>query len=442
MWVADIAGDKIYAYRMDNKARDSGKDFDTLSAAGNNAPIDIWSDRTIMWVADFTDKKIYAYNLSTKARDDTKDFNTLSAAGNDGVAGIWSDGTTMWVVDTTLEGNKLFSYNKPVFSTDPTLSSITVNGNAVPDFDPDRTSYEYGVANTVTRATIAATTANSAATWAVTSPADAASNRTGHQVDLSTGSNAVTITGTAEDGSTQEYTLNVNRGVTTAYGWKVIKDFDTLIAAGNVNLDDIWSDGTTMWVADIDDDKLYAYDLSTRSRDSGKDFNTLEAAGNASPAGIWSDGTTMWVGDYTDDKIYAYRMSNKRRDSGKDFNMLDAAENNHPVGIWSDGTTMWVADLGDDKIYAYNLSTKARDDTKDFDTLKAAGNVEPVGIWSWRVSGCGFKEAIWAGEWCAIKLIIARRMGVHKWVCRHLRALGGPGILPSPGAASGDPSRS
>ena len=41
-----------------------------------------------------------------------------------------------------------------------------------------------------------------------------------------------------------------------------------------------------------------------RSRDSAKDYS-LDSA-NANPGGIWSDGTTMWVVDSGDDKLYAY----------------------------------------------------------------------------------------------------------------------------------------
>ena len=40
-----------------------------------------------------------------------------------------------------------------------------------------------------------------------------------------------------------------------------------------------------------------------------KDFDTLDAAGNRGSIGIWSDGTTMWVGDWHDGKIYVYRMA-------------------------------------------------------------------------------------------------------------------------------------
>ncbi len=64
--------------------------------------------------------------------------------------------------------------------TDATLSGITVNGNAVPGFAADRTSYEYGVASTVTSVTIAATTTDSDVSWTVTSPSDADGDTAGH----------------------------------------------------------------------------------------------------------------------------------------------------------------------------------------------------------------------------------------------------------------------
>ncbi len=167
-------------------------------------------------------------------------------------------------------------------------------------------------------------------------------------------------------------------------------DFSTLDAAGNDKPTGIWSDGTTMWVADDaqglwfeeDNDKIYAYVLATRARDPSKDFNSLNATGNDDPEGIWSDGTTMWVADQSDEKLYAYDVTTGNRVRTRDFNTLEAAGNDEPTGIWSDGTTMWVADVWRNKIYAYSMTTKARDPGKDFDALEAAGNDNPTGIWS------------------------------------------------------------
>ena len=47
-----------------------------------------------------------------------------------------------------------------------------------------------------------------------------------------------------------------------------------------------------MWVVDQQDDKIYAYDMATKARDTGKDFSTLPDA-DGFPDNIWSDRTTM-----------------------------------------------------------------------------------------------------------------------------------------------------
>ena len=172
---------------------------------------------------------------------------------------------------------------------------------------------------------------------------------------------------------------------------------DFTLDAANGYPTGIWSDGTTLWVADFEDHKLYAYRMSDRSRDSGRDF-TLDTA-NGSPVGIWSDGTTLWASDFTDGKLYAYRMSDRSRDSGKDFNTLSAAGNNFPEGIWSDGTTMWVADTGNDTVFAYDLSTRAWDFEKDI-TL-GPGHDSPMGVWS---NG----STMWVSDWRDSKLYAYR----------------------------------
>ena len=170
--------------------------------------------------------------------------------------------------------------------------------------------------------------------------------------------------------------------ITVASGPVASGDFDTLAAAGNTAAFGMWSDGTTMWVCDNIDRKLYAYDLETKVRVSGNDFNTLDSAGNDAPVGIWSDGTIMWVTDNSDNKIYAYSLATKSRVAGEDFNTLAGAGNTTPFDIWSDGTIMWVLDFSTSKIYAYSLATKARVAGEDFNTLAGAGNTAAFGMWS------------------------------------------------------------
>ena len=375
IWVLNTQNATILAFNISSRSLDSAKEFNTLVAASNQTPRGIWSDRTTMWVADAFGDKVYAYNMSDKQRDDTKDFNTLSSAGNHDAYGLWSDHTTMWITDQV--DRKVYSYNKPL-SADNTLSTLTVSPKDITGFDPARTSYEVGVASTVPQATVVARATNGAATVDY-SGTDADLVAPGHQVDLSASRNEVTVTVTAQDDSTQDYTVSVNRGVTDDYGWKADDDLDGLIAAKNTSPTSVWGNETTLWVANdgADTDKIYAYNRETMAREPDQDFNTLAAAGNEDPYGIWSDGVTMWVTDGGKEKIFAYNLSTKARDDTKDFGTLTAANNTDPFGIWSNGVTMWVADIADNKLYAYNMSDKQRDDSRDFET----GSF-PAGIWS------------------------------------------------------------
>ena len=384
MWAADYVDNKIYAYNMATKARDSAKDFTTLAAA---APQGIWSDGSTMWVADYVDSKIYAYSMADKTRDGAKDFTTLAAAGNTNPEGIWSNGTTMWVTDYA--DNKIYAYSMADKTRDDTkdLTTLAAYGNTNPKgiwsdgstmwtADPGTgTIYAYGMPR--------GTTGGGTGTG-TTTPAPKARDSAKDFNTLRAAGNG-SPQGIWSDGTTM-WVADLQDNKIYAYSMSTkaresAKDFNTLSAAWNMSPEGIWSDGTTMWVPDRQDNKIYAYSMSTKARDSAKDFNTLYTAGNTNPWGLWSDGTTMWVTDMTDDKIYAYSMSTKARDSAKDFNTL-AAGNRIPVGLWSDGTTMWVADYDSAKIYAYSMSSKARESAKDFNTLIGAGNRRPVGIWS------------------------------------------------------------
>ncbi len=417
MWVADRADDKLYAYNLSTKVRDEGKDFDTLSAAGNDDPAGIWSDGTTMWVADRVDGKLYAYNLSTKVRDEGKDFDTLTAAGNNDPAGIWSNGTTMWVVDR--DDGKVYAYNIGWRGGD-----VNNARNAAKDFDIRDAAgvrYPYGI------------WADGATIWVSDNAEDNLYAYYGYSPltarNVTAGSARLTLTGhtgdwwfrqTAPDMrpctvSSGFYQYNIyqrrgNRSIIglardteytyTAYGVSGCESGDALASvtfttgiagqnadrdiplhADNQNATGLWSDGTTMWVADDNHGKLFAYSLATKARDMSKDFDTLKAAGNRNPTGLWSDGTTMWVADDNHGKLFAYSLATKARDMSKDFDTLKTAENRNPTGLWSDGTTMWVADDADDKIYAYMMSNKSRDAAKDFNTVRATGNY-PRGIWS------------------------------------------------------------
>ena len=113
------------------------------------------------------------------------------------------------------------------------------------------------------------------------------------------------------------------------------ENLDMLAAAGNRDPRGIWSDGDTLWVADGEDDRLYAYALAGGARREARDIVTLAEAGNADPRGVWSDGETLWVADGEDFKVYAYALADGSRQEARDL----AADLSwlSPKGVWGDG---------------------------------------------------------------------------------------------------------
>ena len=156
---------------------------------------------------------------------------------------------------------------------------------------------------------------------------------------------------------------------------------DFTLATGNNEPSALWSDRTTMWVADDDGAKIFAYNMATKQRDSAKDFNTLTVAGNDAPAGIWSDGTTMWVVDEVDSTIYAYDMATKQRDTDKE--VLGTLPN-YSGELWVDNDTTWVLKRAPPPVavLAWDTETGNRKDYRDFNGLHFNDNMNPEGIWA------------------------------------------------------------
>ena len=113
----------------------------------------------------------------------------------------------------------------------------------------------------------------------------------------------------------------------------------------------IWTDGTTMFVGDSRDQKLYAYSVATGNRDSGKEISLEELPGQL--VDIWSDGETVWTASWLQAQMQAYRMSNGERRPGLDLTL--SPQNIGPVGMWSDGQIMYVINQVYDTIFGYTL---------------------------------------------------------------------------------------
>ena len=165
------------------------------------------------------------------------------------------------------------------------------------------------------------------------------------------------------------------------------KDF--ALSADNGSARGIWSDGTTMWVADDSDSKLYAYTLSTGTPDAANTFD-LDTANNY-PGGLYGSSSTMWVSNTVTDKVYAYTItagsSFGTRDTSNEFN-LDTEDSLTalimPMGIWSDDSTMWLVGNVREEIYAYNVSSTgtfgARETAKECSLSSEYSR--PNGMWA------------------------------------------------------------
>jgi len=365
IWVASNDEDKIYAYNLENKQRDKSKDFNALNIARNNSPRGIWSDGSTMWVVDDQDDKVYAYDMVTYNREPARELALLNlpgVVGNADPVGLWANGTTMWVSD--YGDDKIFAYQMPPRSASieyapfrrkppADFGRLNINGNDhaegissglttmwVVDHDDD-VLYGYDVRTKALVRTITALR----------------DSGNGHARGIWTDGTTIWVADHHDD---KVYGYNLDDP-----GDRTLWQNIDIEAAGNLDATGIWSDGITMWVADDDDDSIYGYDMENpedsslwRSVDIRTRFTTPQGHfvyRDMHPEGIWSDGSTMWVADHDSDWIYAFSLSDGSRVIEMEFRHLRDSGNGHATGIWSDGSTMWVGDHHDDWVYAYQM---------------------------------------------------------------------------------------
>ena len=175
--------------------------------------------------------------------------------------------------------------------------------------------------------------------------------------------------------------------------WVVDNDNDRLVAyhrftgnylaAKTIQLDtangnprDIWSDGSTVWVSDWDDTKLYAYGLSSGNRRADIDIDLTNR--NDAPRGITGLDNAIFVVDKDDTWVYAYSQSTGDRLQDAEFDLHSS--NDHPWGIWAGDSGIWVSDMDDDRLYAYDSSSGAHAPSRDL--RLPLDNQDPRGIWA------------------------------------------------------------
>ena len=238
--------------------------------------------------------------------------------------------------------------------------------------------------------------------------------------------NAISITDTAEEGQT--YRASVTRRPDER-----VKDAQSFVLDhGNTSPVGLWSDRSTLWVADWEERKLFAYGLPEGERlperdipveeapmglwsdgetiwvvnhygglqayrlaDGGKvPGRGLELADSAAPTGLWSDGATVWVSEWLGRTVKAYLLADGSRVPSRDIVVDDAVETLQAAGLWSDGTTLWMADWSVDRVRALRLSDGRLKADRSVATA-AAGYANPAGLWS---DGATLWVTAWNGE--------------------------------------------
>ena len=194
--------------------------------------------------------------------------------------------------------------------------------------------------------------------------------------------------------------------------------------AANTRPTGLWSDGTTLWVLDYDDRKIYAYTLADRMRAADKDIESVPAG-----YGLWgrkdtpcegSDATCLlWLVEAVDRsvqtainlrayRIYAdadatpavtYGSANARFDKNLPTGDMALRQLLEERGLWwkvpepdddpsDDVATVWFSDFSGARLYAYSANPRVAESVANIvsaatqDRILAPANLSPSALWS------------------------------------------------------------
>ena len=362
MWVADWDDKILYAYQLDKQSLSNYQRIparDISLTGSNEGPRGMWGFGTTIFVVDKDDTYVYAYNTTDGSRLNAEEFDL--DGDNDDPWGIGGQGTKVWISD--IDDEMLYVYERSPSSTE--------HGDRLPTFEirlPSDNDDPRGIWS------------DGETMWVV----DEEDSRMyamhfrdfRHPDDEIDITQVTTSSGLWTDGEIM-WVADAGR---SDYGKLLAYDLsdgtrrsgkDVQLAATNLEPLSMWSDGTTVWVLeDAGNDFLYAYAMNPEAGDEGLlvPYKSITLhTHNADPVGTWSNGDTIWVSDSGDDKLYAYDLSDKTRKAGRDIDLH--SNNDDPGEIWSDGETIWVLDTADKGAYAYRLSNGDRREGREFRTV-------------------------------------------------------------------------
>ena len=246
-----------------------------------------------MWVADLTDDKLYAYRMSDRARDLDKEFDVSGEITGDRQSALWSDGRTLYALSP---GNiAIFAYNLTI-PGELDLGSITFKGTAVSGVSADQRSYTIsGTVPLTADVTIAATASETDSSVDFSYP-DLFSGATGHQIGLDEGDNLVQIFVRGE-ATYRTYELSVTAGDapqdSTSKAWiPVDEDDDGAVHQFHGTIGELEDGRDFDWInVSLEADTLYAVIL--KGREFGETDRTLPVPylGGLLTMSVYQDGT-------------------------------------------------------------------------------------------------------------------------------------------------------
>ena len=343
IFVVDRDDTYVYAYSTTDGSRLNNEEFDLHG--DNDHPWGIWGEGTTVWISDVTDDMLYVYerNPNSPSHGDHKPtLDIRLPLENDDPTGIWSDGQTMWVADD--EDDKIYAmhfrdFRHPEDEVDishvGTPTGIWTDGTIMWAADAGRSDHGKLLAYNLSAGT--------------RRPAKDVQLQTSHLEPLSMWSDGTTAW-VVDDGQINDFLFAYYRDPEPNEVGLLVPYKSITLHSNNADPVGTWSDGETIWVSDSGDGKLYAYDLSDKSRQSSQDIGLVNA--NDDPRGIWSDGQTVWVMDAGDKHAYAYDLSSGSRREAREFSTVP--DNDHPTGgLTGHELRFWVADSDDEMLYAY-----------------------------------------------------------------------------------------
>jgi hypothetical protein len=124
----------------------------------------------------------------------------------------------------------------------------------------------------------------------------------------------------------------------------------------NATLTGIATNGTDIWLVDSTADKVYKYTgaatLRSGSQNAASSFNLASGKkGDPNPQDMVTDGTSFWIVDGTQLKVFKYTLSGSLLGSWS----IDSA-NTKPTGITinpNNVSDVWIVDNGTNKVYDY-----------------------------------------------------------------------------------------